>query len=189
MSDLKSLFKAVLSIIVKLDVTVNAEAATDLKNIYLSKNEKLLKDKDIQLGFAVNTIIANLRKKDAVISNQIMEFKQGTKQYTVCLIRKIFERILIANAVIQNSMIFNTIALVTYSLEILSSKMRRLLEYFFMHNIFSSDKCDFIHRQSLRKKCLYSELFWSECGKIQTRITLNIDTFHTVSSKNFFKMK
>ena len=49
---------------------------------------------------------------------------------------------------------------------------------------------------SLRKKCTYSELFWSlfssirteygelriqsECGKIQTRITPNTDIFHAV---------
>ena len=33
---------------------------------------------------------------------------------------------------------------------------------------------------SLRKKCPYSELFWSECGKMQTRITLNTDTFQAV---------
>ena len=48
---------------------------------------------------------------------------------------------------------------------------------------------------SLREKCLYSELFWSafsrvpfslslriqsECGKMQTRITPNTDTFYAV---------
>ena len=38
---------------------------------------------------------------------------------------------------------------------------------------------------SLRKKCQYSELFWSafshirtECGKLRTRITPNTDTFY-----------
>ena len=35
--------------------------------------------------------------------------------------------------------------------------------------------------QSLRKKCRYSKLFWSECGKIRTRITPNMDTFDAVS--------
>ena len=33
---------------------------------------------------------------------------------------------------------------------------------------------------TLPKKCLYSELFWSECGKIQTRISPNTDTFYAV---------
>ena len=33
---------------------------------------------------------------------------------------------------------------------------------------------------TLRKKCLYSELFWSECRKMRTRITPNMDTFYAV---------
>ena len=33
---------------------------------------------------------------------------------------------------------------------------------------------------TLRKKCPHSELFWSECGKMRTRITPNIDTYHAV---------
>ena len=35
-------------------------------------------------------------------------------------------------------------------------------------------------RYSLRKKCPHSELFWSECGKMRTRITLYTNTFHAV---------
>ena len=44
---------------------------------------------------------------------------------------------------------------------------------------------------SLRKKCPYSEFFWSvfsriqsECGKVRTRITPNTDTFHAVTKEN-----
>ena len=35
--------------------------------------------------------------------------------------------------------------------------------------------------RSLRKKCLYSELFWSECGKIRTRITPNTEWINWVN--------
>ena len=38
---------------------------------------------------------------------------------------------------------------------------------------------------SLRKKCPYSELFWSECGKMRTRITPNTDTFHAMNFTEF----
>ena len=37
--------------------------------------------------------------------------------------------------------------------------------------------------QTLRKSCPYSEFFWSECGKMQTRITSSTDTFHAVKIK------
>ena len=36
---------------------------------------------------------------------------------------------------------------------------------------------------SLRKKCRYSEFFWYKCGKMQTRITPNMGTFHTEYDK------
>ena len=39
---------------------------------------------------------------------------------------------------------------------------------------------------SLRKKCPHSELFWSKCWKIQTRITPNKDTFHSVDTTYVF---
>ena len=39
---------------------------------------------------------------------------------------------------------------------------------------------------TLRKKCPYSELLWSEYGKIRIRITPNTDTFHAVLPWIFF---
>ena len=48
----------------------------------------------------------------------------------------------------------------------------------------------FFVKKSLHKKCPYSELFWSvfsrirteyECGKLRTKKTPNLDTFHTVN--------
>ena len=35
--------------------------------------------------------------------------------------------------------------------------------------------------QSLRKKCPYSELFWSVFSRIRSKIAPNMDTFHAVS--------
>ena len=46
---------------------------------------------------------------------------------------------------------------------------------------WAKDKCFRQKETTLRKKCPYSELFWSERGKIRTRITPNTDTFYAVS--------
>ena len=43
--------------------------------------------------------------------------------------------------------------------------------------------------QSLRKKYPYSELFWSECGKMWTRITPNMDAFHAVNKTDYWQNK
>ena len=37
-----------------------------------------------------------------------------------------------------------------------------------------------VSSETLREKCPYSELFWSECGKKRTRKTTNTDTFYAV---------
>ena len=37
---------------------------------------------------------------------------------------------------------------------------------------------------SLRKPCPYSELFWSKCGEMRTRITPNTNTFYSVLSEH-----
>ena len=38
---------------------------------------------------------------------------------------------------------------------------------------------------TLCEKCPHAELFWSECRKIWTRITLNKDTFYTMTAFEF----
>ena len=44
---------------------------------------------------------------------------------------------------------------------------------------FTNIKMEFTLK-TLREKCPYSELFWSDHNKIQTRITPNQDTFYAV---------
>ena len=68
----------------------------------------------------------------------------------------------------------------------LSSFKCRLRDHSFVTYAKFSKKLTFL-TPSLRKKCPYSELFWSvfsriqsNYGKIRTRITLTTDTFHTV---------
>ena len=39
---------------------------------------------------------------------------------------------------------------------------------------------DVCQNHTLRENCPYSEFYWSECGKIRTRKTLNTQTFHAV---------
>ena len=89
-------------------------------------------------------------------------------------------------------------------LKVLSeNKMRKAGIFFLLAIFFIIYKQFGLETFTLRKKCPYSELFWSvffrirstmegygisfriqfECGKIQTRIIPNTDTFHAVLSK------
>ena len=88
---------------------------------------------------------------------------------------------------------FKRIKQLIFSLKLSENCMNR--KYLIPLNLLYIRKA--IQRRSLRKKCPYSELFWSvfsriwteyeaslriqcECGKIRTRITPNTDTFHAV---------
>ena len=42
---------------------------------------------------------------------------------------------------------------------------------------------------SLRKKCPYSELFWSKCGEMWTGIAPNTDTFHALYRSSYIVLK
>ena len=48
------------------------------------------------------------------------------------------------------------------------------------------EKSSKIGQDSKREKCLYSELFWSECGKMRSRISPNTDTFYAVTRKVWY---
>ena len=45
----------------------------------------------------------------------------------------------------------------------------------------------FSYEVSLREKCPYSELSWSECEKMRTRITSDMDTFQAVRCLDYSK--
>ena len=61
------------------------------------------------------------------------------------------------------------------------------LKVFIFENIlFLSNLLNDVLHFELGKKCRYSELFWSECGEMRTRITLNADTFRAVLVLEFY---
>ena len=83
---------------------------------------------------------------------------------------------------------------------LLKKFLREFHETFYSSFSNIPEKCDFFHKRSrfyiiilslqwmtssLRKKCPYSELFWSVFSRIRTRITPNIDTFHVVHYRPF----
>ena len=57
-------------------------------------------------------------------------------------------------------------------------KVAKFSEFSGFHSSFITG--NFIATTTLRKKCPYSVLFWSKCGKMRTKITRNTDTFHAV---------
>ena len=63
-SEVKSVIKSLLSLIVKPSIIEKSKIATDLKNINLSSEENLLPIKDVEMGF--ENELKELIKKDNV---------------------------------------------------------------------------------------------------------------------------
>ena len=65
-SEVKSVIKSLLSLIVKPSIIEKSKIATDLKNINLSSEENLLPIKDVEMGFEAKNKLKELIKKDNV---------------------------------------------------------------------------------------------------------------------------
>ena len=70
-SEVKSVIKSLLSLIVKPSIIEKSKIATDLKNINLSSEENLLPIKDVEMGFEVKNKLKELIKKDNVSAKDV----------------------------------------------------------------------------------------------------------------------
>ena len=68
-SEVKSVIKSLLSLIVKPSIIEKSKIATDLKNINLSSEENLLPIKDVEMGF--ENELKELIKKDNVSAKDV----------------------------------------------------------------------------------------------------------------------
>ena len=70
-SEVKSVIKSLLSLIVKPSIIEKSKIETDLKNINLSSEENLLPIKDVEMGFEVKNKLKELIKKDNVSAKDV----------------------------------------------------------------------------------------------------------------------
>ena len=68
-SEVKSVIKSLLSLIVKPSIIEKSKIETDLKNINLSSEENLLPIKDVEMGF--ENELKELIKKDNVSAKDV----------------------------------------------------------------------------------------------------------------------
>ena len=68
-SEVKSVIKSLLSLIVKPSIIEKSKIETDLKNINLSSEENLLPVKDVEMGF--ENELKELIKKDNVSAKDV----------------------------------------------------------------------------------------------------------------------
>ena len=94
-SEVKSVIKSLLSLIVKPSIIEKSKTATDLKNINLSSEENLLPIKDVEMGFGVKNELKELIKKDNVSAKDFRKFCEESRSVVCGIVIKLFERSII----------------------------------------------------------------------------------------------
>ena len=107
--DINNLVTNILKLFVKLEVIEGCKTASDLLEIDLSMEKNLLKVNQISVGFATETSLSDLMKKDLVDAKKIL------KSFFVSLLQKIFGRSPLHSAVVRSSHIFDLKVMVSYS--------------------------------------------------------------------------
>ena len=86
--DLKKMFLSLFRIIVK-DSVITGKTVQQLREIDLDKDENLLPLKDMNIGFATETLLKELQKKDVITAKQVKDFREKARMFVVATLKKL----------------------------------------------------------------------------------------------------
>ena len=141
-SEVKSVIKSLLSLIVKPSIIEKSKTATDLKNINLSSEENLLPIKDVEMGFGVKNELKELIKKDNVSAKDVRKFFDESRSVICGIVIKLFERGPISCKMVRFTTVFDPAVFLTLDKSPLQKLLKGLLVSLMDHKILSSSQCD-----------------------------------------------
>ena len=110
----------------------------------LYDKEILLSAEKINLGFAVESQLNDLKKKDNVTASQIKVFMKGIQIFLCVMDIKLFERSPLGSVALLSDAIFDLYILLNASKEKLTPCLKNLLKYLLELNVLSTKQCDVI---------------------------------------------
>ena len=106
--DLIQLVRSLLGIVVKNDVLEKCTTVQQLIKINLGDKDTFkTKREELNLGFATESIIKQLVKKDSVQKNAVRNFVTNVQTCVVGTVNKIFERTPLGSIILRTAAIFN----------------------------------------------------------------------------------
>ena len=103
--ELKSIIKSLMELIVKPLILEKCKNPTSFKTLDLSKEENLLLNNEIELGFAMKDLLNKLKVKDIVPQHEIAEFKREA----CCVIRAILDKLFERSPIMSNFLRFSNV--------------------------------------------------------------------------------
>ena len=80
--DLKSLLSTLLKLFIKPSVIAAGKIGSSLINIDISKTSNTIPNKDLDLGFAAEAKLKELRSKDLVSASQEVKFREEARNFS-----------------------------------------------------------------------------------------------------------
>ena len=104
--ELKSIIKSLMELILKPLILEKCKSPTSFKTLDLPKEENLLLNHEIELGFAVKDLLNKLKVKDIVSGREIAEFKREA----CCVIRAILDKLFERSPIMSNFLRFSNVS-------------------------------------------------------------------------------
>ena len=136
-----------MQLIVKPDIAANCSSSIDLECIDLGDKNMIMKPKDMNIGFGTRNVITELKRKDVITNTQTANFFTDVTKFIISMVKKLFEKSLLENNVVRNSVIFDPQFLVNENASVLQNKLKRLLTHLMKLKILTSVQCDKITEQ------------------------------------------
>ena len=125
--DLKKLVKCLLKLFVKAKVIDNCKTTFDLANVDLDKKSNFHEPINITLSFASEKILKALKKDDAIENSDAKQFGLDCRTLLKQMIKKLFERSPLKQAVVWYCRMFDPKVIASYSKEATKEALKSLL--------------------------------------------------------------
>ena len=157
----------VLQIMVKQEIIDKCTSGQSLSKIDLDSDEVF--KKDFYLGFAAESEIKDLKKKDSVKNTEIQNIQKNVCSCVVSTLKKMFERSPLGSVVIRNATVFNPTSMQITKDSTLHKKLRELFQHFVSLKLLFAPTADNAFTEYVA--------FLKEVKKVSAEDVDNIDDF------------
>ena len=146
-TDLSQLLRSVLTLVVKEDVLQACSSGLQLSKSDLDKQIMFKKKRCFHLGFATESNLAELRKKDVVNESTNGEFLLGMQKCVVATLKKLCERCPTGSVILRSAVIFDPAILKSSTSTVLSKTLWYMLQNLVSFKIVATKEADLAYQQ------------------------------------------
>ena len=136
--DIVRIIGRLMQLIVKPEPLDKCSTFLDYKRVDLDNKNTMFKPKNMNTGFGVTSLLAELGRKDKFKSSDLAEFFTNAVIFIVTIIKKLLEKSSAASNVVKNTYLFDRRVLASEKSELLLRKMIALLSHLMKLKILSS---------------------------------------------------